>query len=402
MNKKLFFIAIFAFMHLWSKASSRKDSTDKVNKTQIDIVYNNYLQEGNNSAITGGIGTEKLMVYSPSIGIKSNLQNHSLLFKAGADIISSASTDKIDYIMSSASVLDTRSYANASYKYTFEKQELSLYGGIGFSIESDYFSIGSKIGIQKKHSKTLSEYSAEFQMFNDDLRWGRLSVGSWKPQKLIYPVELRYKEWYNVYRRNSFNLKLGYSKAINKRAILGIYPVLSYQTGLLSTPFHRIYFEDGTQAVEKLPEKRFKASLGLKWNQFVGGRFILKNTINPFVDDWGILSLSIQNETAIKINQIWTILPNFRFQMQKGTNYFAPYKKHQSNAKYYTSDYDLATNQTYNAGLGLKFTPYYKIGKNSHFNALMIRYNFMYRANGLTAHIISMNIQFESKTKGRK
>lgn len=402
MNKKLISIALFAFLHLSSKAQEVNDSTIKVNKTQIDIVYNNYSQEGNNSAITGGTGTEKLTVYGPSIGIKTMIKNHTLQIKAGADIISSASTDRIDYIMSSPSIVDARSYANMMYQYAFKKKEITLYGGVGFSIESDYFSIGSRVGIQKTNRKKLSNYSAEFQMFNDDLRWGRLRAGSWKPKTLIYPSELRYKEWHNVYNRNSFNLKIGYSKALNKRAILGVYPVFSFQTGLLATPFHRIFFNDGTKAVEKLPGRRIKVSLGVKWNQFVGGRFILKNTINPFIDDWGILSLSIQNETAVKINQIWTILPNFRFQIQEGTDYFAPYKQHKPDVKYYTSDYDLSTHQTYNAGIGIRFSPYQKIGKKSHFNTLLLRYNFMYRTDGLVAHIVSISFQFERKTKRRK
>ncbi|MBT8273098.1 MAG: hypothetical protein KJO77_04785, partial [Bacteroidia bacterium] len=31
----------------------------KVNKTEVELLYNQYIQDGNNSAITGGIGTEK-------------------------------------------------------------------------------------------------------------------------------------------------------------------------------------------------------------------------------------------------------------------------------------------------------------------------------------------------------
>lgn len=394
MKKKYLIIGSFTIAQFFAKAQNT-DFTPKVNKTQIDIVYNQYIQNGNNSAVTGGIGTEELTVYGPSFTIKRQWTKNSLKVNFGADIISSASTDNIDFVMSSASVLDTRSYANAVYERHFAKKELSIYGGMGFSIESDYFSIGSRIGFVKENIKKLSQYSAEFQMFNDDLRWGRLSVGEWRPQKLIYPYELRYKEWYDGYRRNSFNLKLGFSKAIDKRSIFGVYPLLIYQQGLLATPFHRIFFNNGSQAVENLPKERFRGSLALKWNHFVGGRLITKTTLNPYVDNWGILAFSIENETAIKMNDLWTILPNVRFYTQRGSHYFAPYKAHSPDALFYTSDYDVASIQTYNIGFGIRFSPYAKYGQKYQFNTVLLRYHFLYRSNDVTGHTLSISFQLE-------
>jgi hypothetical protein len=60
-------------------------------------------------------------------------------------------------------------------------------------------------------------------MFFDDLRWGRLHDG--QPEKLIYPAELRTKEWFDHYRRNSYNIEFGYYRVINKRDVVGIYQV---------------------------------------------------------------------------------------------------------------------------------------------------------------------------------
>jgi hypothetical protein len=392
MKKKYLIIGSLAFTHLFAKAQTQ-DSIPKVNKTQIDVVYNHYIQQGNNSAVTGGVGTEELTVYGPSTTIKRQWTKNSFKANFGADIISSASTDNIDFVMSSVSVLDARSYINAVYEHSFPNKDLTIYGGGGFSIESDYFSLGSKLGFIKENSKKLEQYSAEFQVFNDDLRWGRLNNG--QPQKLIYPYELRYKEWYDIYLRNSYNLKLGYSKALNKRTIVGIYPLIAYQEGLLATPFHRIYFNDGSQAVEQLPNQRLRASVALKWNQFVGNRYIIKMTLNPYIDNWGVKAITLENETAIKLNAIWTVLPNVRFYMQKGSQYFAPYREHRLYELFYSSDYDLATIQTYNIGFGARYTPYRSIGKKSQFNNLLFRYNYLYRSNGLFAHILSLSYQLE-------
>lgn len=376
---------------------TEQNTTPKVNKTQIDVVYGHYMQNGNKSAITGGTGSEKLTVYAPSISIKRDWGNKALKVNLGADVISSVSTDKIDFVMSSVSILDTRSYINAVYEHKLNSKNLSLYGGANFSMESDYLSLGGKVGLVKEDIEKMAQYSAEFQMFYDDLRWGRLSPDLWRPEKLIYPEELRNKEWHDTYIRQSYNLKLGYQKVINPRAIIGIYPVLTYQTGLLSTPFHRIYFNDGTKAVENLPQNRYKASLGLKWNQFVGGRYILKNTINPYIDNWGITAISIENETAIKLNAIWTLIPNARFYIQKGSQYFAGYKEHLPNEEFYTSDYDLSDSQTYNLGIGVKFLPFKEFLGKYYFNSVVLRYNYMRRNDGLNGHILTLSFQIKNQ-----
>jgi hypothetical protein len=400
MRKRYLIIGGLVFSHFFALGQVPKDTlSEKINKTDIELVYSHYIQDGNNSAVTGGIGTEKLTVYGPAVTIKRIAGNNSIAFNLGADIITSASTDNIDTVMSSASRTDMRTYANATYEHKFDKLNLSVFGGIGFSIESDYFSIGSKLGLVKEDKKNLRSYSVQFQVFNDDLRWGRLNPAYYRPVKLIYPVELRYKEWYDGYKRNSYNLKLGFTQAINTRNIIGIFPEIAYQQGLLATPFHRIYFSDGKEAVEQLPDKRWKGALALRLNSFLGGRVILKNTVDSYADNFGILAFSIENETAVKLKHDLSILPNIRFYTQSGSKYFADYGMHISSSAYYTSDFDLSKMQIFNAGIGLKIDPYKYLNKRIVFNGMLFRYNFLYRTNGLKAHIFSIVFQTEFQKK---
>lgn len=400
MKRRYLIIGSLVFSHFFVRAQVPQDTlVEKINKTQIELVYNQYLQDGNNSAVTGGIGTEKLTVYGPSLTINKIVENNSIVCNLGADIVTSASTDNIDSVMSSASRKDARFFLNATYEHKFEKQNLTLYGGIGLSIESDYFSIGSKAGLIKEDMGKTRSYSIEFQYYNDDLRWGRLNLSYLRPIKLIYPAELRYKEWYDGYKRYSYNLKLGFTQALNQRNIIGIFPEITCQQGLLATPFHRIYFSDETEAVEQLPQKRWKGALGLRFNSFAGGKVILKNTFNTYADNFGILAFSLENETAIKLKHDLTLLPNARFYSQSGSSYFAPYGSHKISETYYTSDFDLSKMQTYNAGIGLKFNPYKYLNKRTIFNGMTFRYNFMYRSNNLTAHIFSLVFQTEFQNK---
>jgi Protein of unknown function (DUF3570) len=396
MKRKYLIIGSLACSHFFAQAQVTKDTLqEKLTKTEIELVYNHYIQDGDNSAVTGGIGTEKLIVYGPGLTIKKTNGNNALSLNLGADIITSASNDNIDYVMSSASKTDTRYYANTTYEHNFEKHNLAVNGGIGFSLESDYFSIGSKLGFVKEDKDKLRTYSVLILVFNDDLRWGRLNPDYYRPVKLIYPVELRYKEWYDDYRRNSYNLKLGFTQVLNPRNIIGIFPEFAYQEGLLATSYHRIYFSDGTEAVEQLPKERWKGALALRLNSFLGGNVILKNTVSGYADNFGIFAFSLENETAIKLKYDLTLLPNLRFYSQTASKYFAPYGVHKSNETYYTSDYDLSKLQTYSVGIGLKFNPYKYLNKRTLFNAMILRYNFSYRSNDLTAHIFSIVFQSE-------
>ena len=234
-----------------------------------------------------------------------------------------------------------------------------------------------------------------FQLFNDDLRWGRVNPGYYKPVRLIYPEELRFKEWYDEHKRNSYNLKLGYVKVINKRNVLAAYPELTYQKGLLATPFHRVYFSDGSLAVENLPNERVKGAIALKFNTFFRGNVIFKNIINSYVDNFGILAFSIENETAIKLKHSITLLPNVRFYTQQESDYFAPINQHEITERYYTSDYDLSQFETYHIGIGIKHSPQKYLSKKVLFNTIVFRYSFLYRSNNLSAHSISLALQTE-------
>ncbi len=394
MKKKYLIVGSFAFMQLISNAQVKKDSSEVIpNKTDIEVVYNHYLQNGNNSAVTGGIGTEKLTVYGPALHLKNTFKNKAILINAGADIISSASTDKIDYVVSSASILDSRVYLNGNYSADLQNKNLTVNGGAGFSIESDYLSVSGNIGFTKKDKQNLRSFSIQLHVFNDDLRWGRLDSRYQRPVKLIYPEELRYKSWFDTYKRMSYDVKVGITQILNKRTTIGIFPEFSYQKGLLSTPFHRVYFSDASVVVENLPGERYKFALALKGNIFLGGAVIIKNSINGYTDNFGIRGASFENETAIKAKPFLTLLPNVKIYTQEASRYFAPYRKHTIGEEFYTSDYDLSSFRTYNVGVGIKYSPQKYLTRRFLFNAATLRYNYLYRTNNLRSHIISLIIQ---------
>src|SRR6188472_1880659 len=86
----------------------------KLSFDEVDFVSGYYHQNGNNSAVTGGIGSEKLSDFANTIELKlsrydNKFRRHSFNFELGIDHYSSASSDKIDpSTISSPSHADTR------------------------------------------------------------------------------------------------------------------------------------------------------------------------------------------------------------------------------------------------------------------------------------------------------
>ncbi|MCL6265725.1 DUF3570 domain-containing protein [Flagellimonas myxillae] len=401
MNKRTVLVGSLAFSMLMAKAQKREASEFKVKETQVELLYNHYLQNGDNSAVTGGEGTERLIVYGPSFNLNKSIGKNGFNFQLGADIISSASTDNIDRIKSSASRLDARTYTSLHYTRYIEKSKMSLSVGLSGSIESDYASVGKYLSVTKTSENDMRTYSAELQIFNDDLRWGRLEGGFLaEPQFLIYPIELRFQEWYDEYERDSYNLNLGFTQVVDQRNTVGIFSALSLQKGLLATPFHRVFFTDDSRAVEQLPEERQKLAISLKWNRFTQNGIILKNTLGTYMDDFGILALTLDHETAIKLSPKWTLLPSLRYHTQQGSKYFAPKGEHNPNDTYYTSDYDLSSINSLTIGMGWSHWPTNR--KNKGLHNFSFRYFFYSRSNGLRAHTVSTSFNFLKKRRVQK
>ncbi len=390
MKRNSFLIGSLACLSFFAQAQ-KADSVfkkEKVRRNDIEFLYSHYIQDGNKSAVTGGIGTEALTVKAPLLIVQHAFRNgNNLRTKLGVDVITSASTDNIDYVMSSASLYDARTHLDLTYTINI-KSNVFVSGGGGFSIESDYFSLPFNLGLLITEKKGMRTYGIDFQSFFDDLRWGRLSP-SFSPEKLIYPVELRNKEWFTNYNRNSYNLRLSLTQIINKRNRLGIYPEFTYQNGLLSTPFHRVYFTDQSVRVENLPSERWKGTIGLKLNSFVGGRTILKNSIDYYVDSFSLEGLGLENETAFKLTPRFVLAPSFRVYFQKDSKYFAPYKEHRTNEEFYTSDYDLSTMTTQKGGLAVRYSSPARQNGRVVFGMIEFSYSYYSRSNGLDAHILS-------------
>jgi hypothetical protein len=379
----------FQVLSVFSQNDSSAYKERKLKITEINFVSGYYSQDGNNSAVTGGIGTEKLWDLANALELKliktdKHGRLRSISAEMGFDHYTSASTDKIDpSTVSSASSSDGRFYPSLGYSITNRSKDLTIGGIASYAIESIYQSYGIGANISKISKDRNSEIALKLQAYFD----------TWI---VITPIELRWTYGNGDHRpRDSYSASFSFSQVINRRLQCALLTDVAYQQGLLATSFHRIYFKDNTEKIESLPAQRFKLPVGLRASYFLDYRFILRLFYRFYTDDWGITGHTASLEAPIKITPFISLSPFYRYYVQTAAKYFAPYREHALSEMFYTSDYDLSSFNSHFFGAGIRFTPEKGVLGITHFTMLEIRYGHYIRSTGLHSDIVSLNAQFK-------
>jgi hypothetical protein len=370
-----------------------KPNTEEIEANFLSSYYN---QDGNNAAVTGGEGTEQLTDLSNVLIVNIPLDSiNSIGLYGGADFYSSASTDNIDTYMSSASRSDVRAFATVSYNRKNLKTRETYGIKAGFSAEYDYTSTSLGLSYTKEWNEGNSEININGQAFFD--QWA-----------LIYPYELRGKVSLPSNQRRSYNAQLNFSQVINRKLQMSISTEAIKMTGLLSTPFHRVYFSDAvsTPDIERLPDNRLKIPIGFRLNYYAMDNVIVRSYYRYYWDNFGIKANTLELEIPIKIASSWILGPFYRFHTQNAANYFAPIRTHLSTEEYYTSDFDLSAFQSHKYGLNLRYSPLFGLLRSKPIlttekilllKYLETRFGFYERTTGLKAKFISLNLGFSIK-----
>lgn len=392
------------FSVLSSFAQHMRDSIPYYNRKlrleEINFVSGYYRQDGNNSAVTGGIGTQNLADASGVIDIKlskydKKYRNHSLDIKLGIDDYTSASSahighiEGLDDVLSAASRHDRRIYPSVTWSVNNPKSGLT-YGLTGYySHEYHYESRG--LGLE--FSQLSRDQNREFSFK------GKVYLDTWAD---ILPVELRPPGYgsgnvddptpIDHSPRNSFSALFLLSQVINRRMQVALIAEPSYQHGLLAIKIHRVYFIDGSEKVENLPDSRYKLPISLRTNYFLTDRVIIRSFYRFYVDNWGINAHTAELEVPFKITPFFSVSPFYRLHMQHGTRYFAPYGMHTIDEPFYTSDYDLSTMTSNYLGGNVRIAPPRGILGWNHLNAIELRYGHYLQSNGLNADSFGLGL----------
>ncbi|MFD2872906.1 DUF3570 domain-containing protein [Mucilaginibacter ximonensis] len=389
-----------------SNYEARKLKVDEVN-----IISAYYHQNGNNSAVTGGIGSEKLTDFANTFDLQLSKygiggKKHTFAFELGVDHYTSASSDKIDpNTISSASMHDTRVYPSLNWTVSDDKTGRAFGLTASYSHEFDYQSFGGGLNLTLLSKNKNTQFDFKAQAFLD----------TWK---VILPVELRplgygsgseHEDRRPVDHRprNSFSTSFSLSQVLTQRLQMALIVEPSYQKGLLATEYQRVFFNSNfatgvgptnsifNERIENLPGSRYKLPIAVRLNYFLDDHFIIRTFYRYYTDNWGIRAHTAELEIPVKLTSFVSISPYYRFNHQQGTRYFAPYGQHSPTEIYYTSDYDLSTLNSNFIGGNIRLSPPNGVFGWQHFNSLEIRAGHYMRSTGLNSNIVTLAMKFK-------
>ncbi len=421
--------------------------------TEVDFLASYYAQDGSRSAVSGGLGSEKLTDVASNIVVAMPLNDDDVLtIDLGISAYSSASSSNINpydaangtpwQASSGASQSDQLTSIVADYSHSSDSRDVIWNADVSFSNEYDYTSVGVGGGIAHLFNEKNTELSVKVNAYLDQ----------WRP---IYPKELTDFDsngagflnqgifngrtvWdqngqastaylpsafkpVTVVNRNSFSASFGFLQVLTKKLQVSFFFDVLQQQGLLSSPYHRMYFADKANFyvgqpqfisnytnennkgayqladdIERLPDTRFKLPVGARLNYYVNERVALRTYYRYYSDNWDIQSHTASIEVPVKLTDKFTVFPMYRYYTQTQSKYYAPYETHLSTEKFYTSDADLATFDANQYGFGVNYTDIFTGAKVWKFGLKNIdfRFNHYKRSDNLTADIATVAFKF--------
>ncbi|MCD8444006.1 DUF3570 domain-containing protein [Tenacibaculum finnmarkense] len=425
-NKKLTFALVLSACIGFAQNTSTVNQQEDKN-IKVSLLGNYYGQDGERGAPNGGIGSQELHSYTREAKIFVPVSKIiDAKFNAGVDYFTSASYLLIDKYQTSASsgnsgvsVDETRKYGDVSIDLSINDFKITPL--FGYSEEYDVKSKTFGLSGSYKNPKNLSTFTFKSNLIMD--KWLLIYPGEFRPTATIDAqtgasdkgtkigvnadvIQLTDGEQvtkdgntYNVDDRLTSALGVNYAFNINKRmnALVGVDGI--YQSGLLSTPFYRVYFRDGIQdeyaktvAVEKLPNERLKLAIYGRYNYFVNKLLIVRTSARLYADNWGVNSLTLGVDAPIKIKPWVSVMPFYKFHTQTAADHFAGYGQHELSTEYYTSDFDLSNLYSNKFGASARIVPFKQfLGIKS----IDVRYTKYLRSDGLSANSVSVGASFE-------
>jgi Protein of unknown function (DUF3570) len=389
---------------------------------ETNLVSGYYQQEGNHSAITGGIGTQNLTDVSNVIQlrlVKWDAKDRKRLFDAefGLDHHTSASMAWISKTGAS-NTGSTRIYPSLNWKTENESNGTTIGWGVSLSNEYHYKSLGANLNFAKTSPNRNRELSGRLQVYLDKVRM--LLPSELQPAPTVVTVggissasrggrssgPSSYTVWNttsgasgNIWfvgePRNTVNASLTYSQIINKQLQISLTSEAVAQQGYLGLPFHRVYLNDGSVHVEKLPDTRLKIPVAARINFFAGDRFIFRGYYRFYTDSWGINAHSASLEIPVKIGTFLSIAPYHRFHVQSAARYFAPFETHTAKSTYYTSNFDLSAFTSGYTGVNIRLAPPAGLSDRLHLASMELRAGHYEQTTGLTGNAVTINLTFK-------
>lgn len=305
MKKYISLFVLFISFYGFSQNETNSYKKRVLENAEVELISSFYGQEGDNAAVTGGIGTEKLTDLASSITISIPLNNNDIFtIDATISAYSSASSSNLNPFDASGASRggdDDDEYDDKSLKKTdvipitgspwvessgASKSDVWVNGSIGYnhSYEDRNSIIGLNLSFAKEYDYTSVGMGGSFtKLFNEkNTEIGiksNIYIDSWQP---VYPTEIKSfnednknlnsgffegvdilnqngavinKTGANVWRpvkstlvenkaRNTYSASISFSQMLSKKAQILMFLDVVQQNGWLANPMQRVYFGD--------------------------------------------------------------------------------------------------------------------------------------------------------------
>lgn len=374
-------LSLLASGGAWAQASTAPEPQGFLSQGDLDVdfLFNYYEQDGDNSPVTGGEGTEEMDVLTPVILLRYRVnENWQLSADLGLDAITSASTDNIDDNVSSASRVDNRGHAVITATRQMENQTFGF--SAGFSTEYDYQSVNGGLHWSRDFRQKTSTLAASVRHFSDTVE--------------LYDIDGIVQ---GEDDRTTTDLSLSWTQILSPRAVGAVELYVSDQSGFLSTPFHEVILQpdpahpDGLRIAERLPDSRRRTALGLRLNVSLSKNIVQRAYVRAYDDDWGITAQTLELETHFRLpgsREQW-IFPILRYHTQDASDYFGLPRTFTGTEDFFTADRDLSEFDSEKFGLG-----YRVILNKGRFRGFETRISSYSRDDGLDALSASLAFQW--------
>ncbi|ASU32844.1 DUF3570 domain-containing protein [Mucilaginibacter xinganensis] len=399
-------------------APTEPDTSDyrprRLRVDEINLVSSYYKQNGDHSAVTGGIGTEKVTDFSNGLDLKlvwlnGALHKNTLSVGLGIDHHTSASAA---YVSTTGASNAGGSRIYPSLDWTIENEKKGTSFGIGsyYSGEYNYKSLGADLHFSAKTHNKMGEFGVKLQGYFDHVTLiypsefvpkttvssgGTTYVTTASGNSVLSSGDDYSKPKIPTSPRNTFTASFSYSQIVTSRLQVMFLADVVTQQGFLSLPFHRVYFSNGKDTIERLPSSRFKLPLGFRANYFLGDNIILRSYYRYYTDSWGSKSNTANLEVAYKVSPFFSISPFYRYYTQTAAKYFAPYEGNNATQTYFTSNYEYAKFNSQFYGVGFRIAPPKGVLGWQSLHEVEIRYGHYKQNVGLVSDVVSVNLGFK-------
>jgi hypothetical protein len=369
---------------------------------EIDFLSSYYTQDGDNSAVTGGEGTEALKDIATIIKIKIPLKSDKTLsLNGGISYFSSASSDNIDpTTISGASRTDIRVSVNAVVDKEIQARNSHYFVKLGASHEAHFASVNAGFGAGRSIPKWQGAVQWSHHFFVD--AWGQ-----WYNLSKLFPNDYFGPD--NLISNNRYGIQsaISYEQIMHPRLKGSVGTEFIHHFGLLSIPFHRVYFSDKPQLdLERLPDYKFRIPTTFRLNYSANDWLIVRSFYRFYWDNFKLKAHTASLELPLKVHQQITVYPQYRFHYQYGNQYFAPKGMHLSSEQFYTSDYDQSDFFSHYWSMRVKWTPIKKTKRKESnrkvFESVELGGGYFTRSDGFASWMVNGGISWMVLRKEEK